>query len=185
MGDRLDSIVTKTGDRGSTGLGDGSRVDKDSLRIEVIGDVDELNAQLGLLASQELPKEIIEPLNKIQHQLFAIGGELSMPKERVIRGREVMELERWAEDFNAALPPLKEFLIPGGGTAASVCHIARTVCRRAERHAFALDRAEVLNPELLRYLNRLSDLLFIMCRLILKRREQTEEIWEGLDPGDW
>ncbi|MDX1334754.1 MAG: cob(I)yrinic acid a,c-diamide adenosyltransferase [Gammaproteobacteria bacterium] len=185
MGDRLDDIVTKTGDSGSTGLGDGGRVAKDSLRIEVIGDVDELNAHIGMLLSQELPRDLVDPLSRIQHQLFNVGGELSMPKEQFVRDRDVMQLEGWIEKLNADLPPLKEFVIPGGGMAASACHIARTVCRRAERHAFALDRAEVLNAELLRYLNRLSDLLFIMCRVIMRQREKTEEVWEGLDPGDF
>jgi cob(I)alamin adenosyltransferase len=184
MSDRLDRITTKTGDKGSTGLGDGSRVDKYSLRIEVIGDVDELNAFMGLLASQELPKDLVDPVNRIQHQLFNVGGELSMPKEQFIRDRDVQQLEGWIETFNAGLPPLKEFILPGGGMAASACHIARTVCRRAERHAFALDREEVLNANLLRYLNRLSDLLFIMCRVIMQQQQKTEELWESLDTFD-
>jgi cob(I)alamin adenosyltransferase len=184
MSDRLDKITTKSGDKGSTGLGDGGRVDKYSLRIEVIGDVDELNAFMGLLASQELPKDLVDPVNRIQHQLFNVGGELSMPKEQFIRDRDVQQLEGWIEKLNADLPPLKEFILPGGGMAASSCHIARTVCRRAERHAFALDREEVLNANLLRYLNRLSDLLFIMCRVIMQQRKRTEEMWDGLDPGD-
>ena len=184
MSDRLDRITTKTGDRGSTGLGDGSRVDKYSLRIEVIGDVDELNSFMGLLASQELPKDLVDPINRIQHQLFNVGGELSMPKEQFIRDRDVQQLEGWIEKFNADLPPLKEFILPGGGMAASACHIARTVCRRAERHAFALDREEVLNANLLRYLNRLSDLLFIMCRVIMQQQQKTEEMWDSLDTFD-
>ena len=184
MSDRLDRITTKTGDKGSTGLGDGSRVDKYSLRIEVIGDIDELNSFMGLLASQELPKDLVDPINRIQHQLFNVGGELSMPKEQFIRDRDVQQLEGWIEKFNADLPPLKEFILPGGGMAASACHIARAVCRRAERHAFALDREEVLNANLLRYLNRLSDLLFIMCRVIMQQQQKTEEMWDSLDTFD-
>ena len=184
MSDRLNKITTKTGDKGSTGLGDGGRVDKYSLRIEVIGDVDELNAFMGLLASQALPKDLVDPINRIQHQLFNVGGELSMPKEQYVLERDVQQLEGWIEAFNADLPPLKEFILPGGGMAASSCHLARTVCRRAERHAFALDREEVLNTNLLRYLNRLSDLLFIMCRVIMQQQQKTEELWESLDTFD-
>ena len=179
MSDRLDRITTKTGDRGSTGLGDGSRVDKYSLRIEVIGDVDELNSFMGLLASQELPKDLVDPVNRIQHELFNVGGELSMPKEQFIRDRDVQQLEGWIEKFNADLPPLKEFILPGGGEAAALCHVARAVCRRAERNLVSLHSNTALNSELLAYINRLSDLLFVLARVLTREAGENEVYWKA------
>lgn len=184
MGNRLSKIITRTGDEGRTGLADGSRVPKDSLRIEALGDVDELNAVIGLLLSQALPEYLHEPLKKIQNDLFTLGGELSMPGNSLMKEDAVERIEVLAERLNAELPPLKEFILPGGGMAASCCHMARTVCRRAERHVVALSREESLSPLLLQYLNRLSDLLFIICRVLMRERQETEELWEHLDPYD-
>jgi cob(I)alamin adenosyltransferase len=184
MGNRLSKIVTRTGDDGTTGLADGERLPKDSLRVVAMGDVDELNATLGLLLAQSLPDYLIDPLKQIQHDLFTLGGELSMPRNTLMKQEAVTRIEDQIEALNADLPPLKEFILPGGGMAASCCHLARTVCRRAERQLVALDREERLSPTLLQYLNRLSDLLFIMCRVLMRAQQATEELWENLDPYD-
>ena len=184
MGNRLSKIVTRTGDDGTTGLADGSRVSKDSLRVIAMGDVDELNAVLGLLLSQALPEFLIEPLKKIQNDLFSLGGELSMPGHVLLNEDALIRIEEQAEKLNANLPPLKEFILPGGGMAASFGHLARTVCRRAERQLVALSREEEVSPLLLQYLNRLSDLFFIICRVLMREHQETEELWEHLDPYD-
>jgi cob(I)alamin adenosyltransferase len=184
MGNRLSKIVTRTGDDGTTGLADGSRVAKDSLRIEALGDIDELNSTLGLLLAQDLPRSLVEPLRKIQNDLFNLGGELSMPERTLLEATAVEDLDEQVEELNADLPPLKEFILPGGGMASSVCHLARAICRRSERHVVALSRSESVSPLAIQYLNRLSDLLFIMCRVIMREQRKTEELWERLDPYD-
>jgi cob(I)alamin adenosyltransferase len=185
MGHRLSRIVTRTGDDGTTGLGDGQRVPKTSPRIEACGTVDELNCALGLLlAEKALPDNIRESLLESQHDLFDLGGELSIPGSTAINVSHVERLEADAETCNEQLPPLKEFVLPGGGHAAAACHMARVICRRAERRCWTLSQAETVNPHSLRYLNRLSDLLFVMSRA-LARREGGEVMWQRgrPDPG--
>ena len=178
MGNRLSRIYTRTGDDGSTGLGDGSRVPKDSPRVEAYGTVDELNSTIGiLLAVPGLAPEVTECLTEVQHELFDLGGELCIPGHQVIRAEQVARLEQTLDKFNDALPPLKEFILPGGGPAAAACHLARTVARRAERRAWALARAESLNPQLLKYLNRLSDLLFVLARVLARHERGAEVLW--------
>ena len=180
MGNRLTRICTRTGDNGSTGLGDGSRTDKDDPRIEAIGAIDELNSALGLLISHELPKEMQERVSEIQHRLFDIGGELCLPgqKGRHALGAEQIEaLDAALYELNADLPPLREFILPGGCPAAAVCHLARTVCRRAERRVVSLAKSENLNPIHVVYLNRLSDLLFVMARRLNLLAGQTDVYW--------
>ena len=178
MGNRLSKIYTRTGDDGTTGLGDGSRVPKDSARVEAYGTVDELNSVIGvLLAVPALPAEVTACLTEVQHELFDLGGELCIPGHRAVRAEHVARLERTLDDFNAALPPLKEFILPGGGPAAAACHLARTVARRAERRVWALARSEAVAPELTQYLNRLSDLLFVLARVLARHERGTEVLW--------
>jgi cob(I)alamin adenosyltransferase len=178
MGNRLSKIVTRTGDDGSTGLGDGSRVRKDSARIEACGSVDELNSCLGVvLAIGTLPPAIAAELFEVQHDLFDLGGELAIPGHRMIAAGQVLRLEAAVERFNQQLPPLKEFILPGGGPAAAACHVARTICRRAERNVWALAASEAVNPELTMYLNRLSDLLFVLARLLARQESGSEVLW--------
>jgi cob(I)alamin adenosyltransferase len=178
MGNRLSKIVTRTGDDGSTGLADGSRVPKESARIEACGTVDELNSSIGVLLAQSgLPEAMSPQLLEIQHDLFDLGGELAIPGSVVIRAKQVEALEAWVEEWNAELPPLREFVLPGGGAAAAHCHMARSICRRAERRCWALSRAEALSPHALRYLNRLSDLLFILARVLARREKGSEVMW--------
>jgi cob(I)alamin adenosyltransferase len=178
MGNRLSKIVTRTGDDGSTGLADGTRVRKDSARIEACGTVDELNSALGLLlACEGLPAPIAAQLLEIQHDLFDLGGELAIPGSVVIHAQQVAGLEALVESWNAELPPLREFVLPGGGVAAATCHLARAICRRAERRCWALSRAEPLGPQGLRYLNRLSDLLFVLARVLARRATGSEVMW--------
>jgi cob(I)alamin adenosyltransferase len=179
MGNRLSKIYTRTGDDGTTGLGDGSRVPKDSPRVEAYGTVDELNSVVGLLlAVPGLPEEVTGCLTEVQHELFDMGGELCIPGHRMIRDEQVTRLEQELDRFNEALPPLKEFILPGGGPAAAACHLARTVARRAERRAWTLARAESVNPELLKYLNRLSDLLFVVARVLARHERGAEVLWK-------
>ena len=179
MGHRLTKIYTRTGDDGSTGLGDGSRTPKHSLRIEAIGAVDELNSQLGvLLAEADLPPTIRACLTGVQHALFDLGGELSIPGRSAIADSQATHLEAVLDEFNEALPPLKEFILPGGTRAAALCHVARAVCRRAERRVVALAQAELVSPVSLRYLNRLSDLLFVMCRAINRDGGAGDVLWQ-------
>ena len=166
MGHRLSKIYTRTGDDGTTGLGDGSRVKKYERRIEAIGAVDELNSLLGLLLTRELPGEIHDSLTDIQHELFDLGGELSIPGRSAIAEQQVTRLETILDKFNADLPPLKEFILPGGSEASAVCHLARSVCRRAERRVIHLGEEEKLNTAATKYLNRLSDLLFVLARAL-------------------
>jgi len=177
MGKRLSKIITRTGDDGTTGLGDGTRVPKDDLRIEAIGAVDELNSQLGLLLSHKLAEPVHSLVTAVQHELFDLGGELCLPGHTLIKADAVQRLEQETELLNASLPALKEFILPGGNEAAAVCHIARTVCRRAERRIVALARRSAINPQLQVYLNRLSDLLFVIARHVARRDGGSEIQW--------
>lgn len=178
MGHRLTRIYTRTGDKGQTGLGDGSRIAKDSLRVEVIGDVDELNSHIGVVMSRSIPEPVAECLENIQHDLFHIGGELATPGRESITSEDVSALEKILDGFNDRLPPLKEFVLPGGGPAASACHVARAVCRRTERHLVSLGKEAAVNAELLRYMNRLSDLLFVLARILVWEEGGAEILWE-------
>ncbi len=177
MGNRLSKIYTRTGDKGSTGLGDGSRVGKDDLRVEAYGTVDELNSTIGLLLAAELPDAIRPLLERVQHELFDLGGELCMPGTVLIPGSYVNRLEADLDRLNAKLPPLKDFILPGGSDAAARCHLARTVCRRAERRVVSLARDEDVNEATIRYLNRLSDFLFVVARLIARSDGDCEVLW--------
>ena len=178
MGNRLSKIYTRTGDDGTTGLGDGSRVPKDSVRVEAYGTVDELNSALGvLLAVPGVPPAVGACLTQVQHELFDLGGELCIPGHRLITGEQVTRLEQSLDRFNEALPPLKEFILPGGGPAAAACHLSRTIARRAERRVWALARVEAVRPEVTQYLNRLSDLLFVLARVLARHELGTEVPW--------
>jgi cob(I)alamin adenosyltransferase len=177
MGNRLTKIYTRTGDDGSTGLGDGARVPKDSLRVEAYGTVDETNSALGMVLSNlELPPQIRRCLTEIQHDLFDLGGELCIPGHVMITAAHVGRLEQELDGLNEGLPPLKEFILPGGGQAAAACHLARAICRRAERRCWSLAHAESVSPDALKYLNRLSDLLFVAAR-VLARGSGGEVVW--------
>jgi len=179
MGNRLSKIYTRTGDDGTTGLASGERIDKCDARVEAFGSIDELNSALGLLLTEpELSAEIRTPLVRIQSELFELGGELSLPGYRGIVGDHVSRLESELDGLNEGLPPLKEFVLPGGNRAAAVCHVARTICRRAERRAWAAAKVATINPDLLRYLNRLSDLLFVMARCLARRNGGDETLWQ-------
>ena len=179
MSYRLTKIYTRTGDKGTTGLGDGSRVSKDSARIEAIGCVDELNSLIGLLVAQGVPTAVADSLTRVQHRLFNLGGELAMPGQRLVTADATKELERELDGFNADLPPLKEFILPGGSLTAASCHHARSVCRRAERRLLHLSRQsdEEVGPDALKYLNRLSDLLFVLARVLARADGGQEVYW--------
>jgi cob(I)alamin adenosyltransferase len=177
MGKRLSKIITRTGDDGTTGLGDGSRVAKDDARIEAIGAVDELNSVLGLLLTYNIPEPGRAILTRIQHELFDLGGELSIPGHSLIKANAVERLEKDTELLNATLPPLQEFILPGGTPAAALCHVARTVCRRAERRMVTLGRQASLGEHAKIYINRLSDLLFVVART-LAHGGQAEAQWQ-------
>ena len=177
-GNRLSKIVTRTGDAGTTGLGDGSRTTKDSLRINAIGEVDELNSSLGVLLCEELPEAVHSALIDIQHDLFDLGGELCLPGMEVIKDTQVARLEELADTFNADLPRLKEFILPGGTRAAALAHLSRTVCRRAERALVHLHNTEPLSDAARRYINRLSDLLFILGRTLNRAGGQGDVLWQ-------
>jgi cob(I)alamin adenosyltransferase len=181
MGHRLSKIYTRTGDRGETGLGDGARVSKDNARVEAFGTVDELNSVIGLLLTETLPQPQRATLTRIQHWLFDLGGELSIPGHRAIDARQVSTLEETLDTLNADLEPLKEFILPGGCKAAAWCHLARTVCRRAERRLVTLGLGESINPESLRFLNRLSDLLFVMARALNRGEGRADVLWQRTD----
>ena len=178
MGHRLSKIYTKTGDDGSTGLGDGTRTAKDSLRVAAYGGVDELNSTLGVVLAQDIPAPVREALTQVQHDLFDLGGELCIPGMAMIHDADVARLETTLDGFNAGLPPLQDFILPGGGMAAASCHVARTVCRRAERDTVSLARAETVRPEAIRYLNRLSDLLFVLARVLARASGHGEVLWQ-------
>ncbi|WP_244847914.1 cob(I)yrinic acid a,c-diamide adenosyltransferase [Caballeronia sp. SL2Y3] len=177
MGNRLSKIATRTGDDGTTGLGDGRRVSKDDARIAAIGDVDELNSSLGVLLCEALPPDVRNALTQIQNDLFDLGGELSIPGHSMISDSHLERLDAWLADYNSTLPPLKEFILPGGSRAAALAHVCRTVCRRAERAIVALGRIEAdgVNDAPRRYVNRLSDLLFVLAR-VLNRADGGEDI---------
>ncbi len=177
MGNRLSKIYTRTGDNGSTGLGDGSRVAKENLRVEAYGTIDETNSAVGvLLGNLQLPEGIRRVLTEIQHDLFDLGGELCIPGHVMIKPAHVDRLETELDGLNEDLPALKEFILPGGGPAAAACHLARAICRRAERRCWSLARVESISPDALKYLNRLSDLLFVMAR-VLARAGDGEVVW--------
>jgi cob(I)alamin adenosyltransferase len=177
MGNRLSKIYTKTGDDGSTGLGDGTRVAKDSARVCAYGTVDEANSAIGLLLATALPDDIRELLTTVQHQLFDLGGELCIPGHAAIEDADVERLEQHLDHHNEALPPLKDFILPGGGEAAARCHVARTVVRRAEREAVTLSHHDAVRPQAIRYLNRLSDLLFVLARVLARASGHGEVLW--------
>jgi cob(I)alamin adenosyltransferase len=178
MGNRLSKIYTRTGDDGSTGLGDGSRVGKDSARVEAYGTVDEANSCIGLLLASDMPETVRDLLIRIQHQLFDLGGELCIPGHAAIFDTDIDALEAQLDQFNEGLPALKEFILPGGGEAAARCHIARTVVRRAERRTVELARLESVRPQPVHYLNRLSDLLFVLCRVLARASGHGEVLWK-------
>ena len=178
MGNRLSKIYTRTGDDGTTGLGDGTRVAKDDARVEAYGTLDELNSVLGVLLAEPLPKDVTEALQPIQHELFDLGSEFCLPGYKAITAEHVRRLENMLDKFNEPLPPLKEFILPGGSRAAAFCHLARTVCRRAERRAWTLHKQYPQNPESIKYLNRLSDLLFVLARMIVRHDRGSEVLWK-------
>jgi cob(I)alamin adenosyltransferase len=177
MAHRLSKITTRTGDAGETGLGDGARVPKDSARIHALGDVDELNSALGLVLAEEVPEAVRAVLLEAQHDLFDVGGELSIPGHRLLREEQVARLEQALEAWNAGLPALQEFILPGGSRAAAAAHLARTVCRRAERSVVGLGRAEKVSEPVRRYLNRLSDLLFVAGRVLNRHAGRGDVQW--------
>jgi len=177
MGNRLSKIYTRTGDDGTTGLGDGSRVDKDSLRVETFGTVDELNSLVGLVLASEPGGAVRDCLTRTQHELFDLGGELCMPGTTLIPASCVDQLEADLDRFNEDLPPLKDFILPGGSEPAARCHLARTVCRRAERLIVSLAKIEDVNDVSLRYVNRLSDLLFVIARVLARANDGSEVLW--------
>ncbi|GAB4167242.1 MAG: cob(I)yrinic acid a,c-diamide adenosyltransferase [Rhodocyclaceae bacterium] len=177
MGHRLSKIVTRTGDGGETGLADGSRTPKDSARIRALGEVDELNSALGVLLAEDLPDAIRIALTAVQNDLFDLGGGLAIPGADPVRDEQVLAIERLVEEWNAPLPALKEFILPGGSRAAALAHLARTVCRRAERSLVALGRSEKVPPSSRRYLNRLSDLLFVLGRVLNREAGRADVLW--------
>ena len=178
MGKRLSKIYTRTGDDGTTGLGDGSRVDKDSLRVEAYGTVDEANSAIGVvLACDSVPINVHRILTEIQHDMFELGGELCIPGHSAVTDQFVTRLEKDLDALNEDLPALREFILPGGGQAAAACHLARTIVRRAERVTTTLASSESVRPEVLRYLNRLSDLLFVVARVLSRAESGQEVLW--------
>jgi len=183
MGNRLSRIYTRTGDDGTTGLGDGHRVRKDDARVEAYGTVDEANSAIGVVLSVAgLPADVSRCLTGIQHDLFDLGGELCIPGMQVIKAERIVELEQVLDRFNDPLPALKDFILPGGGPATAACHLARTIVRRAERRVWTLAEAEKANSgkirvEVPRYLNRLSDLLFVIARVLARHEHGSEVLW--------
>jgi cob(I)alamin adenosyltransferase len=179
MGNRLSRIYTRTGDDGTTGLGDGSRVAKDDARVEAYGTVDEANSAIGIVLScASVPPVVRECLTEVQHDLFELGGELCIPGHAAIHDAFIDRLENQLDAFNADLPRLKEFILPGGGPAAAACHLARTIVRRAERRVATLAGQDAVRPEALRYLNRLSDLLFVLARVLARAEHGAEVLWQ-------
>jgi cob(I)alamin adenosyltransferase len=178
MGNRLSKIYTRTGDDGTTGLANGERIGKADSRVAAFGNVDETNSAVGLLLTEpDVPSGIRTSLTRIQHELFEVGAELSLPGYRKITAEHVSRLEHDLDELNEELPPLEEFVLPGGTRAAAICHLARTICRRAERSAWAASALTAQSPELLRYLNRLSDLLFVMARSLARQNGGRETLW--------
>lgn len=178
MGNRLSKIYTRTGDDGSTGLGDGSRTEKDAERVAAYGTTDELNTVLGVVLAHGVPNGIAQVLHEVQHHLFDLGGELCIPGHQSIQDFHIDWLESTLDHFNDQLPPLKDFILPGGSLAAANCHVARTVCRRAERLVVSLQRIETVPPYSMKYLNRLSDLLFVLARVLARHDGGTEVLWQ-------
>jgi cob(I)alamin adenosyltransferase len=177
VGNRLSKIYTRTGDDGSTGLGDGARVSKDSARVCAYGTVDEANSAIGLVLATDLPDDVRAVLVSVQHQMFDLGGELCIPGHAAIFDADIARLEQQLDHHNADLPPLRDFILPGGGLAAAHCHLARTICRRAERDVVTLSRHDAVRPEAIRYLNRLSDLLFVLARVLARASGHGETLW--------
>ena len=177
MGNRLTKIYTRTGDDGSTGLGDGARVPKESLRVEACGAVDEANSAVGGVLATAVPVAVGDCLTEVQHDLFDLGGELCIPGHRSITPAHILRLEAKLDGFNDGLPPLEDFILPGGTPAAAACHVARAVCRRAERRCWSLARVEHVAPDALKYLNRLSDLLFVIARVLARHEGGSEILW--------
>ncbi|QYF94450.1 cob(I)yrinic acid a,c-diamide adenosyltransferase [Massilia sp. PAMC28688] len=178
MANRLSKIATRKGDDGSTGLGDGSRTAKDSVRIHTLGEVDELNSFVGLLLCEDMPADLREELISIQHDLFDLGGELCIPGYTMITQEHVARIDTLLEKYNATLPPLKDFILPAGSRAASVAHLCRTVCRRAERSIVALGKSETINEHPRQYVNRLSDLMFVLSRVLNRFAGGTDVLWQ-------
>ena len=179
MGKRLSKIYTRTGDDGTTGLGDGTRVAKDSLRVDAYGTVDEANSAIGMvLALESVPPNVRKILTEVQHDLFELGGELCIPGHSAVTDEFITRLEKELDTLNADLPALQEFILPGGGPAAAACHLARTIVRRAERITTSLAGADSVRPEALRYLNRLSDLLFVIARVLARAESGQEVLWD-------
>jgi cob(I)alamin adenosyltransferase len=178
MGNRLSKIATRTGDDGTTGLGDGNRVPKDSIRIQALGDVDELNSHMGVLLCEDIPVALREALLSIQHDLFDLGGELCIPGYTLITDDHLARIDSLLAHYNSELPPLAEFILPGGARAAAYTHICRTVCRRAERSVVALSHVETINPQPRQYLNRLSDLMFVLSRVLNRHANTADVLWQ-------
>ena len=179
MGQRLTQIATRTGDNGTTGLGDNTRVSKDSLRVHAMGDVDELNSNIGVLLCEEMPADVRELLVEVQHQLFNLGGEVSIPGFELLKAESVVLLDAALEKYNAALPRLAEFILPAGSRAASIAHVCRTVARRAERAVVALGHQDALKEAPRQYLNRLSDLLFVLSRVLNRMNGGDDVYWKS------
>lgn len=179
MGNRLSKIATRTGDNGTTGLGDGSRTEKDSVRIHTLGEVDELNSFVGLLLCEDMPADLREELVSIQHDLFDLGGELCIPGYQLITDAHVERLDGLLEKYNATLPALQDFILPAGSRAAAVAHICRTVCRRAERSIVSLGRDEKINEHPRQYVNRLSDLMFVLSRVLNRYAGGSDVLWQN------
>ena len=177
MGNRLSKIYTKTGDDGTTGLGDGSRVSKDSARVTAYGTVDEANSAIGVLLACEVPDNIRTLLTMVQHQMFDLGGELCIPGHSAIDDADIERLEQQLDHYNDPLPALKDFILPAGGEAAARCHLARTIVRRAERECVTLSHHDAVRPQAIRYLNRLSDLLFVLSRVLARHDGHGEVLW--------
>lgn len=178
MGNRLSKIYTRTGDDGTTGLGDGSRVAKDSARVTAYGTVDEANSAIGVLLAADMADDVRTLLTSVQHQLFDLGGELCIPGHAAIHDADIDRLERELDRHNADLPPLKDFILPGGGEAAARCHLARTIVRRAERETVTLSHHDAVRPQAIHYLNRLSDLLFVLARVFARASGKGEVLWD-------
>ncbi|MEM7208385.1 MAG: cob(I)yrinic acid a,c-diamide adenosyltransferase [Pseudomonadota bacterium] len=185
MGNRLSKIYTRTGDSGTTGLGNGERIEKDHIRVESYGTTDELNSHIGCVLACDVPDNIRDTLTRIQHHLFDIGGELCIPDHVVITDEHVSWVESRLDELNEDLPYLKEFILPGGNMACSHCHVARTVCRRAERNAISLSRVESINPVTIKYLNRLSDYLFVAARVLARVCGDGEVYWKRSTSTDF
>lgn len=183
MGHRLTRIYTRAGDTGSTGLADGTRLDKDAPRIQLFGELDELNSQIGVVLAHGVPGGLGACLGEIQQLLFDLGGDLSIPGRCSVLPGHVTWLEEWLDHFNAALPPLKEFILPGGNLPAAHLHLARTACRRAERTAVALGKNEDPGANTLAFLNRLSDFLFVACRVLARHDGGQEVLWQTARPA--